>query len=72
MARTLDPLALIALGIGAASVLLPRDWVTGVQLERAGLPRMRVLRLAMVVLVFPAAVSFLVAGDFSPFLYFQF
>jgi alginate O-acetyltransferase complex protein AlgI len=72
MARVLDPLALIALVVGASSVLLPRDWVTGVELERAGLPRMRVLRLAMVALVFPAAVSFLVAGDFSPFLYFQF
>ena len=72
LARTLDPLAIIALAIGCASVLLPRDWVTGVRLERATLPTIRVLRLAVVAIVFPAAVSFLVAGDFSPFLYFQF
>jgi alginate O-acetyltransferase complex protein AlgI len=72
MARSIDPLASIALAIGCASVLLPRDWVTGVRLERASIPAIRALRLAVVAVVFPAAVSFLVAGDFSPFLYFQF
>jgi alginate O-acetyltransferase complex protein AlgI len=72
LARSLDPLAIIALAIGCASVLLPRDWVTGVRLARASVPAIRVLRLAVVAVVFPAAVSFLVAGDFSPFLYFQF
>jgi hypothetical protein len=30
------------------------------------------MRIAVVAVVFPAAVAFLVAGDFSPFLYFQF
>jgi alginate O-acetyltransferase complex protein AlgI len=72
MARALDPLAIIALVIGCATVLLPRDWVTGVRLERASIPVVRVLRLAVIAVVFPAAISFLVAGDFSPFLYFQF
>jgi alginate O-acetyltransferase complex protein AlgI len=72
MARVLDPLATIALAIGCASVLLPRDWVTGVRLEGASIPAVRVLRLAVVAVVFPVAISFLVAGDFSPFLYFQF
>jgi alginate O-acetyltransferase complex protein AlgI len=72
IARSLDPLAIIALAIGCASVVLPRDWVTGVRLERASIPAIRALRLAVVALVFPVAVSFLVAGDFSPFLYFQF
>jgi alginate O-acetyltransferase complex protein AlgI len=72
LARSLDPLAIIALAIGCASVLLPRDWVTGVRLERATMPAVRALRLAVVALVFPTAVSFLIAGDFSPFLYFQF
>jgi alginate O-acetyltransferase complex protein AlgI len=72
MARSLDPLASIALAIGCASVLLPRDWVTGVRLERVSVPWIRVLRFAVVALVFPVAISFLVAGDFSPFLYFQF
>jgi alginate O-acetyltransferase complex protein AlgI len=72
MARALDPLAIIALVIGCATVLLPRDWVTGVRLERASIPAVRALRLAVIAVVFPAAISFLVAGDFSPFLYFQF
>ena len=72
VARSLDPLASIALAIGCASVLLPRDWVTGVRLERVSMPAIRVLRLAVVAVIFPVAVSFLVAGDFSPFLYFQF
>jgi hypothetical protein len=52
--------------------LLPRDWVTGVRLERAQVPTVRALRLVVLAVVFPAAISFLVAGDFSPFLYFQF
>ena len=72
MARSLDPLASIALAIGCASVLLPRDRVTGVRLERVSVPGIRVLRFAVVALIFPVAISFLVAGDFSPFLYFQF
>ncbi len=78
MARALDPLAGIALLVGCASVVLPRDWVTGVRLEGAARaqvsPRapLRVLRVGTVAIVFPLAVVFLVAGDFSPFLYFQF
>lgn len=71
-ARALDPLAALAMGIGCASVLLPRDWVTGRRLEHATTPRLRWMRLASVAVVFPAAIVFLVAGDFSPFLYFQF
>ncbi len=72
VARALDPMAAIAIGIGCASVLLPRSWVTGRRLERASSPQVRWMRLASVVVVFPAAIVFLVAGDFSPFLYFQF
>jgi hypothetical protein len=72
VALALDPLAAIALLVGVASVLLPRDWVTGVRLERNATPRTRVLRLAAVGAVFPAAVVFLVAAGFSPFLYFRF
>jgi alginate O-acetyltransferase complex protein AlgI len=71
-ARALDPLAALAIGIGCATVLLPRDWVTGVRLEQIGAARLRFLRLAAVGIVFPAAIVFLIAGDFSPFLYFQF
>jgi hypothetical protein len=46
--------------------------VTGVRLERNATPRTRVLRLAAVGAVFPAAVVFLVAAGFSAFLYFRF
>jgi alginate O-acetyltransferase complex protein AlgI len=67
-----DPLALICLALGAASVLLPRDWVTGVELERAGSWRLRALRAATVGIVFPVALIFVISGTFSPFLYFQF
>jgi len=72
VALALDPLAAIVLAIGCASVLLPRDWVTGVRLQEARPRATRVLRVASVAVVFPAAVIFLVAGGFSPFLYFRF
>jgi alginate O-acetyltransferase complex protein AlgI len=67
-----DPLAVICLALGAASVLLPSTWVTGVELERVGSWRVRALRLATVGLVFPVALVFVISGTFSPFLYFQF
>jgi alginate O-acetyltransferase complex protein AlgI len=72
VAFALDPLAAIALLIGAASVVLPRDWVTGVRLERNTTPGTRLLRLAAVGAVFPASIVFLIAAGFSPFLYFRF
>jgi alginate O-acetyltransferase complex protein AlgI len=72
VALALDPLAILALAIGVASVLLPRDWVTGVRLQEATTPRLRLLRLASVGVVFPASIVFLIAAGFSPFLYFQF
>ena len=72
VALALDPLAAIALLVGASSVLLPRDWVTGVRLERNGTPGTRLLRLAAVGAVLPASIVFLVAAGFSPFLYFRF
>ena len=72
MAVALDPLAILALAAGVGTVLLPPDWVTGTRLERPRPPRVWVLRLATVGVAFPLAIAFLVAGDFSPFLYFQF
>jgi alginate O-acetyltransferase complex protein AlgI len=68
----LDPLAAIALAIGVGSVAIPRWWVTGVRLEQAPGWSVRGLRAATVGVVLPVAVLFLVAGTFSPFLYFQF
>jgi alginate O-acetyltransferase complex protein AlgI len=72
VAVALDPLATICLAIGAATVLLPRTWVTGVRLEHAPSWPVRALRTATVALVLPVAIAFLVSGTFSPFLYFRF
>jgi alginate O-acetyltransferase complex protein AlgI len=68
----LDPVATIALAWGVGSVLLPRSWVTGVHLEDPKGSRDRVLRLAAAGLLLPAAIILVIAGSFSPFLYFQF
>ncbi len=68
----LDPIATICLVFGVGSVLIPRTWVTGVRLENPRPLRHRVLRLAVVGLVLPASLVFVISGTFSPFLYFQF
>jgi alginate O-acetyltransferase complex protein AlgI len=68
----LDPLATLCLVFGIGSVLLPRTWVTGVRLENPLARANRILRLAVVGLVLPAALVFVISGTFSPFLYFQF
>ncbi len=68
----LDPLAVICLAIGVASVAIPRTWVTGVRLEHAPTWPVRALRLTTVAVVFPVAIVFLLSGTFRPFLYFQF
>jgi alginate O-acetyltransferase complex protein AlgI len=68
----LDPVAAGALIIGIGSVLLPRTWVTGVRLEDPTRRLNRGLRLATVAVVLPAALVLVIAGTFSPFLYFQF
>ena len=68
----LDPIATACLVFGVGSVLLPRTWVTGVRLENPIPLAHRALRLVVVGLVLPAALVFVIAGTFSPFLYFQF
>jgi alginate O-acetyltransferase complex protein AlgI len=68
----MDPAALIGLAVGVASFALPATWVTGVRLEHVGSWRIRALRTAIAGAVFPIALLFVVAGTFSPFLYFQF
>ena len=72
IALALGPPVILALALGVASVLLPRDWVTGVRLEYPTTRRIRLLRLAMAGVVLPAALVLVLAGSFSPFLYFQF
>jgi len=72
VALTLGPLAILCLVFGAASVFIPGSWVTGVRLENPAPVVNRVLRLGMVGVVLPAAIVLILAGSFSPFLYFQF
>jgi alginate O-acetyltransferase complex protein AlgI len=67
-----DPLAVIALVVGAASALIPASWVTGVRIEDPRPLVHRLVRLGMVGLVLPAAIVFVLSSSFSPFLYFQF
>jgi alginate O-acetyltransferase complex protein AlgI len=68
----LDPLAMITLGIGVGSALIPTSWVTGRRLEDPGPTTQRVLRISMVAVVLPVSLVFVLASTFSPFLYFQF
>ncbi|HUP53975.1 MAG TPA: MBOAT family protein [Methylomirabilota bacterium] len=68
----LDPMATIALVVGALSFLLPASWVTGVRLELDRSLPVGGLRLAELALVLPIALLVAAAGGFSPFLYFQF
>ncbi len=72
VSQAADPIALIALVIGCASVLLPGWFVAGRVIERAdGIPG-RVLRLAAIGVLLPASIVLISASGFSPFLYFQF
>jgi alginate O-acetyltransferase complex protein AlgI len=68
----LDPMATIALSVGALSFLLPTSWVTGVRLQVDRSLPVGGLRLAELALVLPIALLVAAAGGFSPFLYFQF
>ena len=68
----LDPVATLCLVFGVGSVLLPRSWVTGLRLEDPSRTAERALRLVAVGVILPAAIVLVIAGSFSPFLYFQF
>jgi alginate O-acetyltransferase complex protein AlgI len=67
-----DTRALIALGLGAASVLVPGNVVGGILVTGWSGVRGAALRLAEVGLMFPYALIVVASGSFSPFLYYQF
>jgi alginate O-acetyltransferase complex protein AlgI len=69
--QALTPEPLLALAVGLATVLLPRNFVMGrvVQDRWAGAP---LAARAAVLAVLPFAAIAVAAGSFSPFLYFQF
>ncbi len=72
MSIALTPVTLMALAVGVGSMLLPGDWVTGQRFEWSESRFVELLRLGAVAVAFPVALVVLVAGDFSPFLYYQF
>ena len=67
----LTPRAQLALAIGVASFLLPRQFVFGRVLQSGWSGAPLVARLAVIVVLPVAAIS-VAAGSFSPFLYFRF
>jgi alginate O-acetyltransferase complex protein AlgI len=67
----LTPRAQLALAVGVASFLLPRQFVFGRVLQAGWSGAPLVARLAVVAFVPLAAIS-VAAGSFSPFLYFRF
>ena len=69
--EALVPPAVIALCVGVASALLPRDLVMGRLLQDGWQGWPLRARVAVLVLV-PLAAITVAAGSFSPFLYFQF
>ncbi len=72
VANAFGPLGAIALAVGAASLVSPRTWVTGVRLERDASPFAGVLRAVTVAASMPVAMILVISGSFSPFLYFKF
>jgi alginate O-acetyltransferase complex protein AlgI len=67
-----DTRALLALGVGAASVLIPGDTVGGLLVTGWRGVRGAAVRLAEVAVVFPYSLIIVASGSFSPFLYYQF
>jgi alginate O-acetyltransferase complex protein AlgI len=69
---SMRPFGYLALAAGGVSILLPRDWVTGLKLAYEESKTALGLRLATIAISIPAAVLLVMAASFSPFLYFQF
>jgi alginate O-acetyltransferase complex protein AlgI len=67
-----DTRALVAMGIGAASVLVPGDIVGGLIITGWRGVRGAAVRLAEVSVALPYAMIIVASGSFSPFLYYQF
>ena len=63
---------LLVLAIALATLAMPRDLVIGKVLDFGRSTSARVARLSVAFAVAPLAAIFVVAGTFSPFLYFQF
>jgi alginate O-acetyltransferase complex protein AlgI len=72
LSNALDTRAIIALGVGAASVLVPGNVVGGLLVTGWRGARGVAVRFAEVAVVLPYALIIVASGSFSPFLYYQF
>jgi alginate O-acetyltransferase complex protein AlgI len=70
--NALDTRALIAMALGAASVLLPGNIVGGLLVTGWRGVRGTTLRIAEVAVALPYVMIIVASGSFSPFLYYQF
>ncbi len=68
----MDTRALIAMGLGIASVLIPGNIVGGLLVTGWQGARGAVVRVAEVAIALPYAMVIVASGSFSPFLYYQF
>lgn len=68
----LDTRAVIALGLGSASVFIPGNVVGGLIVTGWQGARGAAVRLAEITVAFPYALVIVASGSFSPFLYYQF
>ncbi len=70
--NAVDTRALLALGLGGASVLLPGNFVGGLLVTGWQGVRGAAVRVAEVAVAFPYSLIIVASGSFSPFLYYQF
>ena len=68
----IDTRAFIAMGLGAASVLIPGNIVGGLLVTGWQGIRGTVVRFAEVAVALPYVMIIVASGSFSPFLYYQF
>ena len=72
MTSALDTRAIVAMALGAASVLIPGDVVGGLLVTGWRGAKGAAVRLAEVAVALPYVMIIVASGSFSPFLYYQF
>jgi alginate O-acetyltransferase complex protein AlgI len=72
LSNALDTRAVLALGVGAASVLIPGNVVGGLLVTGWRGSRGVAVRVAEVAIALPIVMIVVASGSFSPFLYYQF
>ena len=72
LTNAIDTRALLAMGVGVASVLVPGDFVGGLAVTGWRGVRGLTVRLTEMAIAFPYTLIVVASGSFSPFLYYQF